>query len=313
MKTLLRSIADVAVILLLSIVAMMAGGLWLESWDVHPLALPVHYFIAPLVYLAIYWRGFAHLKKRFYRDAFPTVSFPPRFKASYFAWAFALVGLCSLGILAVGVQVVFPQIDPHLLWQFSAGLLGTMIIMPFLEEVTFRVVILGQIAKRYGIWAGMTVSSLVFAAMHMLNGRLDLFSAVQLLVGGFLMGMVLSVAYLKGQSMWFSFTIHAVYNSVFSLIVVTPEATPDWPVQFVYNSNNQLLSGGIYGFDVGLTNMLAYEIVLLALIVSIHRQGSSLPQLWERINEKSAASSEPVPAEIAPAGAVVVSAPSVTI
>lgn len=76
MKTLLRSIAGVAVILLLSIFAMMVGGLWLESWDVHPLTLPVHYFIAPLIYLAIYWRGFARLKKSFYRDVFPTVSCP---------------------------------------------------------------------------------------------------------------------------------------------------------------------------------------------------------------------------------------------
>ena len=284
MKKFLLCVRDVFLILLLTLVSMMVGGIWLDSWEINNIALPLHYFFAPIIYLILFLVGFRCIKGKVFHDSFRAVSFPPSFSKRYFGYAFGLLVLCAVGDILVGGKFIFPKIDTYLFAQNIASFLGTFLIAPLIEEIVFRVVILTQIAKRYGIFTGITVSSLLFGAVHLMNGRLDFLSAIQLVLSGTLMGILLSIMYVSEKTVWASFTIHALYNGIGSIIpIVTASETiiPDWPIYFVLRNDNQLITGGQYGIDCSLFHNIAYIIIIIIMLVSLHKKGSSLQKAWE--------------------------------
>ena len=103
MKRLWLSIRDIGTILLLTILSMVVGGVWLQSWEVNRWVLPMHYFLAPLIEFMIFCPGFVFLKKRLYHDEFQTIKFPPAFRKDYFGYAGLLLGLSYGGFLLLGV------------------------------------------------------------------------------------------------------------------------------------------------------------------------------------------------------------------
>lgn len=77
MKKLWLSIRDIGAILLLTILSMVVGGVWLQSWEVNRWALPLHYFLAPLIEFMIFWPGFVFLKKGCIMMNFRQLNFLP--------------------------------------------------------------------------------------------------------------------------------------------------------------------------------------------------------------------------------------------
>lgn len=272
MKRFTQTFRDVLVILLLAIVGLMIGGIWLDSWEINRFVLPMHFFFGPIIEFTVFCFGFRLLKRKFMYDENETVFFPPVFHIRYFYYAFGLLGLCGIGSIVVGGQFAFPKMDEYLFSQNVASLLGVCIIAPIVEEIVFRVVILNQIAKRYNLKSGIIISSLLFGAVHLMNGGLDLFSAIQLIVSGTLMGMLLSLIYLKENSVWACFTVHALYNGIGSIIPTDIKIVPDWPIQFILESDNALITGGQYGIDCSLMNIIAYIIMIVIILVLIRKK-----------------------------------------
>ena len=225
-----------------------------------------------MIQLAVFLFGFRLLKRKVFCDEFETVAFPPRFLKIYVYYAFGLLLLCVVGTLLIGGKFVFPQMDNYLFAQNIASLIGTVFISPFIEEIIFRVVIISQIAKRYSMKAGVIVSSLLFGAVHLMNGALSVSSAVQLIAAGTLMGILLSLIYVKENSVWASFTVHALYNGVGSVFPVDTQVTPDWPIEFILKTDNSFVTGGQYGIDCSIVNIVAYSIIIFVLIKLIQRK-----------------------------------------
>lgn len=214
MKRFCSTFKDIILILLLTIFSMMIGGFWLDSWEVNEFVLPLHYFCSPIIELIVFLFGFKLLKKKIYHDEYSSVEFPPIFHKRYFIYAFSLILLCYIGAFLLGGKFVFPKLDNYLFAQNAASLLGAIIIAPFIEETVFRVVILTQTAKRYNLKVGIIVSALLFGAVHLMNGNLDFVSAIQLIIGGTLMGILLDVVYVKENTIWAGYIIHALYNAI---------------------------------------------------------------------------------------------------
>lgn len=252
----------------------MIGGIWLDSWEVNKFVFPLHFLIGPIIQLVVFLLGFHLLKRKIFCDEFETVVFPPIFFKKYFYYALGLLLLCAIGALLIGGKLTFPQINNYLFAQNFASLIGTVFIAPFIEEVIFRVVIISQIAKRYNVKTGVIVSSLLFGAVHLMNGRLNVFSAIQLIIAGTLMGLILSLVYVKEKSVWACFTIHSLYNCLGSIIPVDTQVTPDWPIAFILKTDNPFITGGQYGIDCSIVNIIAYIIMIFVLIKLIHKQSS---------------------------------------
>lgn len=272
MRNFLHTFRDILLILLCNIIGLMLGGIWLDSWEVNQFVLPLHFLLGPMIQLVIFLLGFHLLKRKVFYDKFETISFPPVFLRRYFYYALGLLLLCAAGTFLIGGRLVFPYMDYYLFAQNLASLMGTVFIAPFIEEIIFRVVMISQISKRYTVKAGVIVSSLLFGAVHLMNGKLSVLSAVQLIIAGSLMGLLLSLVYLKEKSVWASFTIHALYNGVGSIIPVTTEVTPDWPVAFILKTNHPIITGGQYGADCSIANIIAYVIMIFVLLKLLQRQ-----------------------------------------
>ena len=72
------------------------------------------------------------------------------------------------------------------------------------------------------------------------------------------------------------FDKHALYNGLGRLIPIQTGTTNDWPVIFVLDSRNRILTGGEYSFDCSLISNLAYLVLILFFLFLLHKKGSSL-------------------------------------
>lgn len=265
MRNFLIIFRNICLILLLTIFSMLIGGFWLEQWQTSEWSLAIHYFFAPIIELFVFLLGLKYLKKLFI-DQTPIIIWPPKFRRKDIYYGLLLVLICSLGGILIGGKVVFPSLDLQSFVENLVTLLGVCLISPFIEEVVFRVVIFREIAHRWGNIIGIICSSLIFGAVHLMNGPLDLISGFQLIIGGTLMGILLNVVFLSANSVWASYIVHALYNALTSIIPIGIMTTTDWPIQFILNTKNTLLTGGEYGIDCSLVNIIGY--ILMIIIVT---------------------------------------------
>jgi uncharacterized protein len=91
-------------------------------------------------------------------------------------------------------------------WMFGAGqVLMIGMIGPIAEEVLFRGLLMGVLAKRVGIAAAVFLSSVVFALSHV---------DVAFLAPLFVMGLILGVLYAFFRNLWVPILFHMVNNTV---------------------------------------------------------------------------------------------------
>ena len=108
--------------------------------------------------------------------------------------------------------------------------------------------------------------------VHLLNGKLNLTSAIQLVVSGTLMEMLLGLAYFYEKSIWANYTIHACYNLFFGIFSFQIGVTHDWPIEFIFKTHNQLLTGGQYGMDCSLANIVGYVVLIFVVVYLIRKR-----------------------------------------
>lgn len=93
--------------------------------------------------------------------------------------------------------------------------LCVVILVPIVEETLYRGLVFGSIYRK-SPWAAYLVSTVVFAAIHVI-GYIGSYSPVQLLLCFFQYlpaGLCLGWAYAKGDSIWASILMHMTINQV---------------------------------------------------------------------------------------------------
>jgi membrane protease YdiL (CAAX protease family) len=145
------------------------------------------------------------------------------------------------------------------------GLLGAGFVGAF-EETVFRGVLLRRTSKDFGAAVGLTVTTAIYAVVHVLRGgedvalgptagverTLGLFapladaSVLPTLLGLSGLGLVLAAARLRGGSLWLAIGIHTAWVAVFRLgrIYLHVRETPAW----VVGDGWPPLIGGATGF-----------------------------------------------------------------
>ncbi|MCC8046026.1 MAG: CPBP family intramembrane metalloprotease [Clostridiales bacterium] len=261
MKRVLKIALQILAILLFVILCQLPGGIWVDSWEINKIALPLHYFVASIVYFVLFFFGFKYIRNHFFKDIEIYGLNEVKIHRGYLLYGIAELVLFYVGAMIIGGQFVFPEMDLYLFAQNATSFPGTFLVAPIIEELVFRGLIQGIISKNYNRYAGVIVSSLIFGAVHLMNGSLSLISAFQLIISGALVGVMFSCIYLSTGSIWASVTVHALYNGIGTLIPVDITSTNDWPIVFVLNSKNQLLTGGDYGFDCALTTVIGFILI----------------------------------------------------
>jgi membrane protease YdiL (CAAX protease family) len=98
---------------------------------------------------------------------------------------------------------------------FTASFFGGAILTPFGEEILFRGVVANAL-NRYGAWAGVGLSSVIFGLFHGLNVILPI---------AIMVGVLSGLLFRRTGSIWPSVVLHCVYNglnSVASALSLSP-------------------------------------------------------------------------------------------
>ena len=136
-----------------------------------------------------------------------------------FAARFA-TAIYSLLLEALGIGGA-PRADPtKILPVGTAGLVLTIVVVcvvaPIVEEMVFRGVLLQSLARRWGVTAGIVISSIVFALAHS-----SLYAALPI----FLLALFLGRLFVRSGTLWQPIAAHAAFNTLGLLGVYWLRAT----------------------------------------------------------------------------------------
>lgn len=119
-------------------------------------------------------------------------------------------GVYGILVQQAGFEVDTRSIDPtQLLPDTPTGIVLTALIVvvlaPLAEEIVFRGVLMTAISDRWGLFWGITVSSAVFASMHVV---------VVTMLPIFVLAVALSLVFVRTKSLWPPVIAHSVFNAV---------------------------------------------------------------------------------------------------
>lgn len=118
-----------------------------------------------------------------------------------------------------GWHVLTPLPRDQVLFVAIPGGLFFAILVSFSEELTFRGYCLQRIELSLGRQAGVLLSSLIFALMHLPNlvtSRLSAWQILLALCSLSLLGIALAIGFVRtGSALWFPWALHFAHNIVF--------------------------------------------------------------------------------------------------
>jgi uncharacterized protein len=127
-------------------------------------------------------------------------------------FALLIVGYMFTGAWGLFLQQYGMRAQPNPLPIFGQGVPGLLLallagglVAPFTEEIFFRGFVFGALQTRYGAFAGIMVSALIFAVAHL---QPLAFPAL------FALGALLAWLYHLTGSLWPSIMLHATINTV---------------------------------------------------------------------------------------------------
>ena len=154
--------------------------------------------------------------------------------------------LIAMGFLALRFTGLIDITGYNFDYGVIALFLAFFIIQSLFEEVVCRSYLMPVISSRFGLWAALIVSSLIFAAIHLGNSNVSIPGVLNI----FLAGLLLGILFIKYGNVWAAAGLHCSWNYVQSTIlgfevsgektfnmIETKEVGPD------------LITGGAFGFE----------------------------------------------------------------
>ena len=147
------------------------------------------------------------------------------------AWGATALALLAAAYLLTGIWRVELYADRARMIRSVVGFLPAVGLVAVLEESIFRGYLLQQL-QAYSVSAAVMLSSAAYAVVHLRPPaiRLDAWSE---LFGLFLLGVVLSIAYLRTRQLYLPVGLHAVFAygaQVNKKLVVFSDGVPSWLV-----------------------------------------------------------------------------------
>jgi membrane protease YdiL (CAAX protease family) len=177
----------------------------------------------------------------------------------------AITGLL-LGMVVLGIGSLILVGTGNIRWAtasfdaasfFSAMALFALIALE--EELVFRGYILNNLMESMDKWTALTITTVVFALVHLGNLHIDAIAVLNLLAGGFLLG----INYVYTRNLWFSIFFHFAWNwCQGSLLGYEVSGLGFQSLLRMEKSGPSLLTGGPFGFEGSI-------IATLLLIVAI--------------------------------------------
>lgn len=142
------------------------------------------------------------------------------------------------------------------------------------EEAVFRGVIMKALEMRWGKWIAVIVPSVLFAAAHVLNGKLSLVSFIQLLAAGSVVGVLFSLVTYESGSIWPAAFMHSIWNIFMAsgILNISDEAMENCIFNYVLETKSTLITGGEFGAEASVVSIIAYLIFIALAAVLLKKK-----------------------------------------
>ena len=180
--------------------------------------------------------------------------------------------LClSMGISLLSIGIVyftFPNMLNELLSESSvsevstySGLFISMLITvvgaPIMEELFFRAIIFKRVSRKFNIYIGMVISSLVFGLLH-----------IELaIIGAFIFGIACCILYIKYRNILIPMTVHFFNN----LIAFLPQLNIHAPTNTAQVTNTDAIVSLSFGSILFIIGMFFFIKFILKNKKHLHR------------------------------------------
>lgn len=168
--------------------------------------------------------------------------------------------VCSLLLLTSGswsVNMMDKQTKAAII---TAALFFIGLATGIVEESVFRGMIMAVIEARWNRKVAIVIPSVLFALLHLMDGKIGLLSAIQLIIAGSIVGILFSLVTYDTGSIWCSALIHAVWNMVMigGILHIGSEVDEYAIVNFQLKNRSFILSGGEFGIEASIVSIAVY-------------------------------------------------------
>lgn len=178
-----------------------------------------------------------------------------------------------LGIVLLGVGSLMLYFTGHIDWldtRLDMGPIGTglglFLLTALSEEIAFRGYMLNNLMASMNKWAALAAVSVLFTLVHLGNAHLNPVALVNLLAGGFLLG----INYIYTRNLWFSIVFHFSWN-FFQGTVLGYEVS-GLGIQSIWHMDrkgDEILTGGAFGFE---GSAVATGLLVMAILFCSYRK-----------------------------------------
>jgi len=151
------------------------------------------------------------------------------------------------------------------------------VFVAFMEEIMLRGIILQSLSEKFGFAAAASITSAIFAALHMLNPGIDLLSLINITLAG----LVLSFMYFKTKTLWMSIAFHYFWNVGIALFlgVNLSGFSSESSLIDISEVTQNIFWGGHFGPESGLITTL----FLLLIFYPIAKYGKISPYVTSKL------------------------------
>lgn len=193
--------------------------------------------------------------------------------------AFSGIGL---GAVMICIGIAGTAAVGHVRWtvRFNGEAAGLVAVELFIliwgalaEELAFRGYPFQRLVEAFGAWGAVLIMSALFGLAHVANPHSSFWAVTNTI----LVGVLLSVAYLRTRSLWLPWGIHFGWNAALGLGFGLPvSGLTDFAVAVHGRAAGPVwLTGGAYGLEGGALGTLSIAVGFLPLLWAT-RRGASL-------------------------------------
>ncbi|RUT70746.1 CPBP family intramembrane metalloprotease [Flavobacterium cupreum] len=149
-----------------------------------------------------------------------------------------------------------------------------------IEEILVRGIVFRIIEEKLGTYIALSISAVLFGALHMANPNSTLLSGLCITFAGFLLG----AAFVYSRNLWFPIALHFAWNftqsGIFGAITSGNEKTKSLLESKIQGS--VLLTGGEFGPEGSIQATVFCLIAAIVLLALSHKENKIIAPYWKR-------------------------------
>lgn len=155
----------------------------------------------------------------------------------------------------------------------SSGIFYTGLGAGIVEEMVFRGFILNLLKEKYNIKIAIILPSLIFGLLHIIGIPFNIFTYMQIIFAGTLVGIMFSLISIKENNILASSLVHSFWNIfiIGGILNIGTEFNKYSIYNYILKNKNILFTGGEFGIEISIISIVSYMIVIYLVFKSLKK------------------------------------------